>query len=87
MITMREQTKLVLDLLPKLLTMCTSTTYIIDAEIDGGGMSPADYRVEFDIISHYRHDTSIESSSVSGLMSISVPFFHRYENAKLTILL
>ena len=66
--------------------MCTSTTYIIDAEIDGGGMSLADYRVGFDIVSHYRNDISTESLNVSGLMSISVPFSHRYENAKLMIL-
>lgn len=78
--------KLVLDLLPKLLTMCTSTTYIIDSEIDGGGMSLADYRVGFIVLSHHRHGILIELSNVSGLTSICVQSSLLYENARLTIL-
>ena len=37
--------QIVLDLLPKLLSLCTSTTIIIDSDIDGGGVSMSEFRV------------------------------------------
>lgn len=37
--------QIVLDLLPKLLSLCTSTTIIIDSDIEGGGVSMSEFRV------------------------------------------
>ena len=41
----REQMKLVLDFLPKLLNLCTSTSTIIDSEDSGNGQTLAAFRV------------------------------------------
>lgn len=41
----RKQMQIVLDLLPKLLSLCTSTTIIIDSDIEGGGVSMSEFRV------------------------------------------
>lgn len=35
----------VLDLLPKLLSLCTSTSVLVDSDIEGGGVSMMDFRV------------------------------------------
>ena len=36
---------IVLDILPKLLNLCTSTTAYIDADVEGGGVVMNDFRV------------------------------------------
>lgn len=41
----REQMKLVLDFLPKLLNLCTSTSTIIDSEDSASGQTLAAFRV------------------------------------------
>ena len=44
-LTRREQMKQVLDLLTKLLTMCDSTTILVDSEMEEGGVTLSEFRV------------------------------------------
>ena len=46
-----QQMSVVLDLLPKLLSLCTSPSNLVDSDIEGGGVSALDFRV-FSFSSH-----------------------------------
>ena len=64
--------QIVLDLLPKLLSLCTSTTIIIDSDIEGGGVSMSEFRVLCDILFFNRIMQFNELLIVIGMIQLFV---------------
>ena len=63
--------KLVLDILSKLLSMCTSTTFIISDEVDGGDVPQTEFRVRGALPMSFSLAASVGLSRISGMRSIS----------------
>ena len=70
--------QIVLDLLPKLLSLCTSTTIIIDSDIEGGGVCMNEFRVLCDILFFNRIMQFNELLIVIGMIQLFVLYFHVY---------
>lgn len=80
----RDQMKLVLDILSKLLSMCTSTSFIISDEVEGGDVTQVEFRVRVVFQIPPSLAASIGLSRITGMKSISAPSSLRCVSARST---